>query len=252
LQPVERISLLDQVVAKLKDHITGGELQIGDRMPTEKDVCESLQVGRSTVREAFRVLQTLGYIKTHPGRGAVVVRVSGDDPATVLNWFGEHDFELSDCFEVRLAIEPLAVKLAAKRARTEQIEDLVSLLTAFDEAVRSGDQVKLAMADEAFHGGIVEAAGNLLLSSISQNIAQALFEYRCRVFSVEGYAANALEPHRRILAAIRDGDADRGSDEMVRHLEISLEDIKQLMGRDFRKPMVSLREGRASGREARR
>ena len=192
------------------------------------------------------MLQTLGYIKTNQGRGAVVVRTSAEDSASVLNWFGDHDIELSDCFEVRLAVEPLAVKLAAERASCEQIKGLTDLFSAFVEAAEEGDTVKLAVGDEAFHNGIVEATGNRLLISINRNMALALFEYRCHVFSAEGYAINALEPHRRILEAIQKKDTEGGYAKMIRHLEISLADIKRLMGRDFRKPVMSLRSVRSS------
>jgi len=83
--------------------------KVGDKLPTEKELCQSLQVGRSTVREAFRMLQATGHVEMIPGKGAHVAQLSA---TSVRGWFEERETDLGDYMEVRLAIEPFAARLA--------------------------------------------------------------------------------------------------------------------------------------------
>jgi len=66
---IEKISITDQVVKRIEELIRSGEFAVGDKLPTEMELREQLGVGRSTIREAFRVLQAIGLIELRPGRG---------------------------------------------------------------------------------------------------------------------------------------------------------------------------------------
>ena len=229
MKPVERVSVLEQVVAKLKEHIASGDYTAGDRFPSEKEIGEQLQVGRSTIREALRVLQTLGLVRMLPGKGAYVASTDTEDLRTVVNWFEDHGLELNDFFDVRMAIEPLAARLAAERATAEEVTRISGIHTAFAEALEAHDGVRLAILDETFHGFIVDSTHNKLLVSINDNIKRAFFEYRSKVLATRRYAVNALEPHRGILEAIRSHQGERAEQAMVEHLRISVKDIRDIL-----------------------
>jgi GntR family transcriptional repressor for pyruvate dehydrogenase complex len=80
-----------------------------------------LSVGRSTVREALRIMEAMGFIEIRPGRGAFVLRNAEDDLSPLAAWFAEHATEVRDYVEVRMAIEPLAMRLMVDRATPEEI-----------------------------------------------------------------------------------------------------------------------------------
>ncbi|WHH58034.1 FadR/GntR family transcriptional regulator [Petroclostridium sp. X23] len=229
MKAIEKISITDLVVHNIKDLILSGKYKVGDKLPTEKQICTELNVGRSTVREAFRVLQAIGLIQMIKGRGAFVAKTKEDDPDNIVNWFVQHKVKLTDFIEVRMAIEPLAIKLCIERASQDEIKEIEEVYNAFEEAFQNYDSVKLALNDEAFHNTIIEMTHNQLLIMINKNIVEAFREYRNRSFSVSEIARNALVPHKSIVDAIKARDVDKGVNEMIHHLNISLQDISKVV-----------------------
>jgi len=225
MKPIDRTSRTDAVVRELREALESGRYAMGDKFATERELSEELGVGRSTVREALRMLQAHGYIELKAGRGAFVKQTAEGVDAGLHEWFATHEFQLLDFMEVRNALEPLAVRLCIERATDEEIAGIAEIQRRFEVALAQEDAEGLAAADEALHSSITAASHNRLLQPIEQVVAGAFREYRVKAFSVKGNARNALEPHRRIVAAIQDRDASRASKEVLNHLDISREDI---------------------------
>lgn len=228
---IEKISITDQVVKRIEELIRSGEFAVGDKLPTEMELREQLGVGRSTIREAFRVLQAIGLIELRPGRGAYVKGVNDNTYEKIRNWFVEKEAELSELMEVRMAIEPLAIKLAIQRGTQPQIDQIREIHEAFKKAVDRLDTIELATLDESFHQAIIEASNNGLLVKIGRLIADAFVEYRTRSFAVKENVSNALEPHERIVKAILTRDTKAAINGVQKHLEISLEDMGKVVNR---------------------
>lgn len=229
MKPIEKVPLIEMVIANIKELIVSNSLLSGDKLPTEREICELLQVGRSTVREAFRTLQAMGIVEIKPGRGAFVAEKKVDGTKGVVDWFVKHGVQISDFMEVRMAVESLAVKLAITRASYEEILDLEKIHDNFAEAAEKKDIIKLASYDETFHNAIIKATHNKLLIDIIEKIADAFMEYRIKAFSVEDNISHALEPHGRILEAFKKRDVVGGQTEMVNHLNTSLDDINNVI-----------------------
>jgi len=149
----------------------------------------------------------------------------------IRNWFVEKEAELSELMEVRMAIEPLAIKLAIQRCTQQQIDQIREIHEAFKKAVDRLDTIELATLDESFHQAIIEASNNGLLVKIGRLIADAFVEYRTRSFAVKENVANALEPHERIVKAILNRDTKAAINGIQKHLEISLEDMSKVVNR---------------------
>ncbi len=226
IEVIERISIIDATVAEIRRMIESGQYAVGEKLPTEKSICDSVGVGRSTVREAFRILQAQGFVEMKPGRGAFVASKDGGTQSTV-NWFSSHHLEISDFMEVRIALEPVAVKLAIERANEEDIADLEMLFLQFEAELKSDKCDRLHELDERFHTAIVDMTHNRLMISINSSISEAFKEYRTRAFDCAERAFHALEPHRRILQAIQNRDVEAAQREVLAHLAISLEDIEK-------------------------
>ena len=225
MRSVKRVSVIDQVVAQIRTAITGGEYQVGEKLPTEFELCDRLKVGRSTVREALRVLQAVGLIELRPGRGAFVASTRENTQETIAKWFAEKRPELRDIMELREAVESVAARLAAARRTQGHLKRLHTIHGKFLVAAREHNVSELALLDEEFHATIVEAAKNALLARVHRLVANELRDYRIRAFAVPENVAHAITPHRKILASIEQQEAERTVLHMNRHLEISMADI---------------------------
>ena len=227
---IEKVSVIEQVIRQLQELITSGEYAVGDKLPAELELCRQLGVSRSTVREAYRMLNAYGMVEMKPGRGAFVRKLQRHmDHEGVRAWFIEKEAELFELMEVRMAVEPIAVRMAIKRAGESQVRTIVEVHQRFVEAAERLDALELATLDEMFHTAIVEASNNRLLSKINRLIDDEFKEYRTKAFSVEENVAHALKPHGDIVEAILEKDTARALEAMTNHLAVSLEDIESVV-----------------------
>ena len=233
LRPIERVSVLDMTVNSIREFIQGDGIEEGDKLPTEAEMTKRLGVGRSTIREAYRVLQTLGFVEMKAGRGAFVDSKNGRPTSSMASsWFAIHGVEVTEYIEVRKAIEPFSAELATQRATGEELEEIQRLGQVFREAMEVGDPIRMATLDEAFHRAIVEAGKNKLLVKLIDELNEAMFEYRCQIFSVSELRANALEPHSELMAALKARDGAGAKAAMTKHMEVTQDDVLQVMSRN--------------------
>lgn len=228
MKPIEKIPITDKVIRRLEELVLSGAFQVGDKLPTEAELAASLQVGRSTVREATRFLQAVGYIEMRPGKGAFVLTTQQiglqSDPT---QWLRESRVQLEDFLEVRRMVEPFAAKQAARKASVQQLEQLAGVFEAFEDAYCRRDLTRLTYYEEKFHLLIVEAAQNALLIRLYREILNLLRAYSSHTSALESSFADALEPHRRILAALQNRDGDLAEFEMLSHLMLSSRHFQQ-------------------------
>ena len=130
IKAITRVSITDSVVDRIREMIESGAYEVGEKLPTEAKLCEMLSVSRTSVREATRVLQTLGYVILVPGKGAFVADLKPSDGGEE-NWFDVENVQFYDFMEVRMAIETLAVRLSVERATPKQIRALEKIHAAF-------------------------------------------------------------------------------------------------------------------------
>lgn len=227
MKEIQRISVTDAVVESVKELIESGEYAAGQKLPTEASLCQTLGVSRTSVREAIRMLQALGYVEIRPGRGAFVAEqkkeaVAGDP------WYEAENAKESDYKEVRCALEILGVRLAAERVKDDQVRELEEIQESFAEASKNHDKAKLVMLDELFHTKIISYTGNPLLIAINRQLLEFLRPYRGESFSDEKVYGNAVAPHAAIIACLRRHDTEQAAEEMRKHLEITYADLDYL------------------------
>lgn len=122
---------------------------------------------------------------------------------------------------------PLQPSQAARRASPRQLEQLSGVLSAFTEAYSKRDLTRLTFYEEKFHLLIVEAAQNALLVRLYRELLDLLRAYTSHTCALERSFADALEPHRRIFAAIQSRDEDQAEFEMLSHLMLSSRHFQQ-------------------------
>lgn len=225
MNSIQRISLTDSAIQYLKEYIVSGKVPAGGKMPTEKNLCTMLSVSRSTLREAVRVLQAMGFVQIRPGMGTYVLKTSEAADSDIVNWFAENEVRYMDFIEIRMAIEPLAVRLAIQRASDKDIRELEEIHCEFEKAIEDKDVSKLLTIDEAFHNHIAICTKNKLLVDVSTKVLHAFTEYRSRSFAYAEIYGNALEPHRRIVSAMKARNIEAAVEAMEEHINITLDDM---------------------------
>ncbi len=225
MKEIQRMSITDAVVENIKELIESGTYEVGAKLPTEAKFCEELKVSRTSVREAFRVLQALGYVENRLGKGAFVA----DFHKTRTErgpWYDVKDVQFYDFMEVRMAIETLSVRLAVDRAQEQEIQELREIHASFVEANEKRDMVKMIMLDELFHTKIITYTKNPLLININKQLLERFRVYRGDSFTDKTVYKNAVEPHKRILFCFETKNASLAVEEMRKHLEITENDMR--------------------------
>lgn len=226
MDEIKRISITDATVNSIKALIESRQYDIGQKLPTEAKLCESLKVSRTSVREAVRILQALGYIDILPGKGAFVASYapeSGQD-----RWYEAAGVQFKDFMEVRLAVETMSVRLSVERASAEDIKELSQVHESFVKAVNDKDLVRMIMLDELFHTKIISYTKNQLLININKQLLESFRVYRGDSFTNSDVYANAIEPHSRILFCFQTKNANQAVEEMRKHLDITLKDMDKI------------------------
>jgi GntR family transcriptional regulator, transcriptional repressor for pyruvate dehydrogenase complex len=228
MESIKHTPLVEKAIEAIRNIIQSGDIKVGEKLPTEKELCLRLNISRSTLREAYRSLQAMGYIELRSSKGAYVFRTSDQDTNNqVIEWFASHEDELLDCFQVREALEPLAVSLDIQRATDSELYEIMGISSLFEQAVNDGNTGSMALFDELFHNKIIGATHNKLLISINERINKTLASYRSKSFAVARNAVNAVKPHREIASALIARDVPRAQKAVYDHLYISRIDIEK-------------------------
>jgi len=227
--PVKKMPITEQVVEKIMTSIVAGTYKEGDKLPTEQALCQELNVGRSTVREAFRVLQTMGYVELKPGKGAYVYSRTGNDSVDVRSWFKENVLQLKDFIEVREAIESLAIKIAIEKGTKDEFSHLDAIHQRFLAAADMNDTIEMARLDEIFHEAIVSMTHNYLLININNLVSKEFKKYRSLSFSVRTNVESAVYAHKKIMEAIKRRDKTVAVESIVYHLHMVISDMEQVI-----------------------
>ena len=229
LTPFKRVNASENVLQQLLDAMRNGTLSPGERLPTESELTRRLGVGRSSVREALRVLAVMGLIETRPGRGAHVLRkVEGIlPPAGSSRALATHleRVALQDLFEVRELIEGRAAALAAERATNETMAEIERSASQVERQVDCGEAYY--NANGAFHIAIARASQNYVLFESVRQLHGHHRDFRERLMlNDKAMRDRDVEEHRAIAEAIRHRDGVEAQNEMVRHIRSSLAAIR--------------------------
>ena len=206
-----RRGLHGEVVHTIGLQIVNGDLQPGDALPPEDDLTSDLSVSRTVLREAVRVLAAKGLVEARPKTGTRV-RERGEwnilDP-DVLSWRTEasDDHKLyEETTEIRLAIEPLAARLAATRATDEEVTGITDAYAGM--AAGLDDQPAYLASDLEFHSRILFSCHNELLEHLGRVLRAVLRATFTLTTTPSRSRRRALPLHRAILAGIVAGDED--------------------------------------------
>lgn len=219
LKPVSRVTLGEQVAAQLADQITQGRWQVGEKLPSENELCSTLGIGRSTLREALKSLAFVGMIRMRPGEGTYVAGSSQYLSHRILaDGRLKTEKQLDDVAEARLILETELAAFAAERAEPRDLERMESLLADMRRSLDTGEGPPYAQLDVEFHLTIAKASKNTILLELFTAMRAILQEWISKSQELPGVTANAQASHTKILEALRQRNPEKARRAMRAHL----------------------------------
>lgn len=219
LKPVSRITLGEQVAAQIAAQIAQGVWHPGDRLPAESELCTTLRIGRSTLREALKSLAYVGMVQMRPGEGTYVLDNVQSLTDRIRNrGILKSEKELQDVSEARLILETELAAMAAERSEPADLEKLEEILLQMKRSL-DGDGHDYAALDVDFHFAIAKSSKNQLMYELLAPIRTVLQDFIGKSQELPGIKENAHEHHARILTALRQRNPEKARREMRAHLQ---------------------------------
>jgi len=219
--------IYEEVVDIIIERIRNGALKVGQKLPPERVLAEEMQVSRTSLREALRALESMGFIYSITGGGNYVNSVSIGNVLSPLSAMVAQDIKFAaDIIDVRLHLEVHMAELAAKNATRQQISQIYStILNMQSEVEAGGNGIK---SDNQFHLEIARASQNRAFAVISELVGELMAESRKATLDIPGQPAKTIEDHMVIFEAIRDGDSKGAAAAMESHLKKAWDNLEQI------------------------
>lgn len=216
LQPVKKVTVSKLVQDRLMELVSSGALVPGDKLPSERAICEQLKVGRSSVREAIEGLCAFGIFEKK-ATGVYVLNYKDSilsEPMNVL--VGIQAVSADDLIEARIAAETQIARIAAQKASSDDIDELNRIIAEADGA-KTTDEIRRLSA--RFHKKLADMTKNPILI----NMFCPLYDQISR-FDRKNYST--IKDHKDILDAIREGNSEKAERMMALHLTRIKESIQ--------------------------
>lgn len=210
----------------IKEQIRTGTYRPGERLPSERSLAEILEVGRSSVREAMTVLESIGILEVRPGEGTFVrdfrdnnsMEIFFDSLSTIWDIAPE---EILDLLQVRKLLEPHSAYLAATHRTEEDVEELEEIIDQMKEAALKkevGEEL-----DFRFHYVIARSTKNTVLLNVLQALSDMMYkglqQTRWMALSNPRRVEDIINDHTQIKDSIERRDSDGAKKYMLLHLE---------------------------------
>jgi DNA-binding FadR family transcriptional regulator len=201
--PLQRHNLADAVVGKLQQQLSLGEYQAGQKLPSEPELMEQFGVGRSTIREAIRILANTGLLSVRQGSGTFVETQNGiaEPLSQRLKRADARDLD-----EVRQLLEVKIAEKAALHRSKKDIEKMKALLKKRDVAAKAGDIEEAIRSDIQFHVAIAAASRNDILADLYRTFAEQMTRHFREVHLTTESFIRTHNWHECLLKSIVDQD----------------------------------------------
>lgn len=230
----KKSSLVEDVINVLSNFILEGLIEgtthTGDRLPSERELSEKLGVGRSTLREAIKVLTMLGLLEVRTGQGTFVTDGASDFYSAPLAWgliIGEKS--ITELIEARSLLDCEAAYFAALRATREELQELEQAFTGMQSAARDNDPVRFTEFDVKFHMVIAQSAHNAVIYQTIRTIRKLLELWIQKVLVDTESLSATLAEHEKVYQCVMDGDADGAKEAMHHHVVRAAERLTRVL-----------------------
>jgi GntR family transcriptional regulator, transcriptional repressor for pyruvate dehydrogenase complex len=223
--PIKNTKVYEQVIDQIKDMIVNGTLKKGDKLPSERELVEHLQVSRTSIREALRALQIIGLIECKQGEGNYISENPENslfEPLSIMFMLQEGNPE--EIIEVRRIIEIETAAMAAQKITRDELENLDILIKALKSSIDENDNVKI---DKKFHYEIARASKNFIIVNILNAISSLIDSFiegaRKKILITEQNKELLVKQHEDIYEALKSRNSKKAAEAMRKHLDFANE-----------------------------
>lgn len=220
----ERVNATTQVVNTIKNAIQSGDLHVGDRLPNEADMAHEIGVGRSSLREGIKILNTYGVIEARQGEGTFVVDNRAKNFFEFMGFFPTRE-NMQYFMELRRVLETGNAVTIAELLTPEDFEILDGMLAKFDETLPVEEYARL---DKEFHNFLISYTGNPMLIQVNNMIEAMRGDLLSKLFSDEAIIEDARVGHRKIVDALKTKNIDCCIRAIRDHIEITKDHVDDI------------------------
>ncbi|MDH4226305.1 MAG: GntR family transcriptional regulator [Deltaproteobacteria bacterium] len=227
------LTLRERIVEFVKDSIIKGKLHPGERVP-EHSISESFGISRTPIREAFRQLESEGFITVVPRKGAVVSSISASD--------------VKDFYAIKSLLEGYAAKKACLKLSEKDIKKLQDLNRQMVKCAEKNDVKGFFRLDNQFHEIFLRLCGNNKLCDMSHQVVRQFERLRVMALSLPGRMEASTKQHDAIIAAFEKKDENEAEKLVMKNAEFSAEILVRELSKEKDSDGTGKQPG--SGREA--
>ncbi len=217
LKEVRKEKIFEDIVRQIRRLIKKGRLKVGDKLPPERDLAQAFKVSRASVREAIRVLESAGLVKTRVGDGTYVETGSVENlvgPLAAVVVKGRES--LIEIFSVRKMFEPELAFLAAERATADEISELKRMLD--QQRTKMGNPKPITEIDYSFHLFLARMAKSSVFLKLYNTLAELINQTREEFLQEGDRPQKSARGHEEILSAIEQRNPALAKKAMASHL----------------------------------
>ena len=217
------VRLYESVIEQIMNLIKNDKLKPGDKLPPERELAEKFSISRGSLREAFRVLESKGLIKSKPGGGRFIREIKKDafiDTENII--LSLEKSSILELLEAREIFEVKIVEFAAERATAEEVKVIEEVFSRVSEEVRTEDKEaeddKKTESDTEFHLAIASASHNFVFVNVIKLHLDLLRDTREKTQQIPGRREEQQEEHRAIFQAIKEHNSKKAGEAILKHL----------------------------------
>jgi DNA-binding GntR family transcriptional regulator len=227
-------TLREKILETIRDAILKGSLKPGERV-SEPDLAERFGISRTPIREAFRQLESEGYLQVIPRKGAVVASLT------------ERDVE--EFYAIKIILEGFAARMAAEQLSDKDIERLETINERLQKLADEGDVKNFFKVHDEFHEVFIKASGNEKLLELINQLVMKFKRLRLASLSQPGRMDISVKEHEQLIDAFKKHDG-HGADSLVRHTatigaEVLIDSMVDELGGEKKSASVIRRRNKA-------
>lgn len=221
----DKVILSEKVAEDIRQMIIERDFQPGDKLPNEIEMTKLINVSRSTVREAIKILVSTNILEVRRGKGTYVSENPGLAKDPLGMGFMEEDHLLADLFEVRLLLEPEMTKLAVQRGSQEELDLIYEAYEEVATCIQNGENH--TEADIRFHNAIANATHNMIMNRIIPIINEGIVGGYVRTKDFPDNSDVVLHQHERIVQYMKEKNSSKAKEAMKEHILYGLRGSKK-------------------------
>lgn len=228
---IKKKKKFEEVLDQMKTLLLNKKLKVGQKLPNELELSESMGISRSSLREALKILSMIGIIESKSGEGTIIKRADPENLQSIMSLVAvSRGLDTNELFEVRVILEMASARYAAIRRTDEDLKVINNILQELDKNYNTDNQEENSNFDFQFHRSIVSATKNKMLMLLTEVISDLLGEQirtTRTIFSTSPTVLTRFQnEHWEIFQAIKEQNPEKASQLMASHLELSRSEFK--------------------------